>query len=86
MDESSQQQPDEAAIRRDVVAFLRSDVAPALANHLGGIEVTEVGGRRVQLRLTASCRTCYFRRGCIEELVLPELQRKFDDNLQFAVR
>lgn len=82
----------EAAADRDVQfeaelrSFLRSEIARALANHLGDIRVEAVEGSRVKLRLLASCSSCYFRRGCIEGMILPELKSRFGDHYQFVIR
>lgn len=66
--------------------MIRDEIAPALATHAGGLEITEVTGQTVRLQFTASCRSCYFRRGCIENLVEPELTTRLGHDVQFVVR
>ncbi len=70
----------------DVRQFVANHVSSALANHLGGVEVLEVVDDRIRLRMTHSCRTCYFRQGCIDNLVIPELHEAYGSDIKIVVR
>lgn len=70
----------------EVHEFVANRVSSALANHLGGVEVVHVEGDHIRLRMTRSCRTCYFRQGCIDNLVVAELHERFGSHIQINVR
>lgn len=67
-------------------AVLDAEVRPALSAHVGSIDITEVDGATVHLRFRASCRGCYFRRGCAEHLVRPVLQAHLGEGVELHVR
>jgi len=58
----------------EVERALNEDVRPALSVHVGSVELVEVRGTKVHLRLLATCATCYFRRGCAVNLVVPAVE------------
>lgn len=71
---------------QEVDEFVTNRISSALANHLGGVEVIEVEGDVMRLRMTRSCRTCYFRQGCIDNLVVAELHERFGSHIEVSVR
>jgi Fe-S cluster biogenesis protein NfuA len=71
---------------REIAEFVANNVSSALANHLGGVEVVSVDENHVRLQMVASCSTCYFRRGCIDSLVIPEIEERFGPRIKVTVR
>lgn len=65
---------------------LARHIRPALSAHTGGIEVVNASGSRIDLRLTGSCRGCYFRRGCVANLVRPTLAEHAPDGYEYNIR
>lgn len=70
----------------ELQSLLDEEISPALASHLGGIEISENGGSDINLRMTGSCRACYFRAGCIDILVIPTLHDKFGEHRSITAR
>jgi Fe-S cluster biogenesis protein NfuA len=75
---------DQAAVLQ-VEAVLDEEIRPALGVHAGGIRIESVDGRRVSLDLLASCRACYFRKGCVVNLVLPTLEQRLGDRFSYDI-
>lgn len=70
----------------EVEAVLSSEIRPALGVHGGSIRVDSVTDERITLELVASCRACYFRKGCVANLVLPTLHEHVGDDVSIDVR
>jgi Fe-S cluster biogenesis protein NfuA len=71
---------------REIADFVASHISSALANHLGGVEIVSADDNHVRLQMVASCSTCYFRRGCIDSLVIPAIQERFGSGIKVTVR
>jgi Fe-S cluster biogenesis protein NfuA len=69
----------------EIEAVLDRDVRPALSAHAGSIEVASSADGRVELRMTRSCGSCYFRRSCQRILVEPALEDRFGDRLEVLI-
>lgn len=69
----------------EIEAVLDRDVRPALSAHAGSIEVARAEDSRVELRMTRSCGSCYFRRSCERILVEPAFEDRFGDRLEVRI-
>lgn len=70
----------------EVEAVVSRELRPALAVHGGSIRVESVDAEHIELDLVASCRACYFRKGCVVNLVVPTLHERFGDRVDVEVR
>lgn len=70
----------------EVEAVVSRDLRPALAIHGGSIRVESVREDHIGLSLVASCHACYFRKGCVANLVVPTLQEHFGERVDVEVR
>lgn len=69
----------------EVEAVLDHELRPAFGAHAGSIEVTSVADGRIALKMLASCGSCYFRRGCVQNFVAPTIQSAFGADVDFVV-
>ncbi|WP_169792153.1 NifU family protein [Jiangella muralis] len=66
--------------------LLVHQVRPALSSHAGSVRLRTVDQAEVVLEFVGSCAGCYFRKGCVESLVVPTFEDEFGTNLRVRVR